>query len=146
MFDSPLDITALALTAAAMVATSSSGGAQETPTDVRAGLSAPSRTGYVLANGVNYYYEIRGRGEPLLLLHGGLGSTGMFGPVLPLLAKERTVIGVDLQGHGRTALGDRPISLIAMADDMATLLGQLGYPRVDVFGYSVGGGVALRLK
>src|SRR5687768_10792468 len=107
--------------------------------------STPTKKGYVQANGVNYYYELHGRGEPLLLLHGGLGSIDMFGPVLPMLAKERQVIGVDLHGHGRTALGDRPISLVDMGDDMATVLKQLGYGQVDVMGYSMGGGVAFRL-
>ena len=67
----------------------------------------PKKSGRVEANGVNYYYEIHGQGEPLLLLHGGLGSIDMFGPVLPALAQERQVIAVDLHGHGRTALGDR---------------------------------------
>jgi pimeloyl-ACP methyl ester carboxylesterase len=98
----------------------------------------------VPANGVNYYYEIHGPGEPLLLLHGGLGSIDMFEPGLPVLAKTRQVIAVDLHGHGRTTLGDRPISLPDMGDDMAVLVKQLGYDSVDVFGYSLGGGVALR--
>ena len=86
----------------------------------------PARTGYVPANGVNYYFE-------------------MFGPILPKLAQGRQVIAVDLQGHGRTALGDRPITLPAMADDIAAVVKQLGQDTVDVFGYSLGGGVALRL-
>src|SRR5687767_15831443 len=82
-----------------------------------AGAAAPAkstatRSGYVEANGVNYYYELHGKGEPLLLLHGGLGSIDMFGPLLPLLAEGRQVIAVDLHGHGRTPLGERPISLI----------------------------------
>ena len=47
------------------------------------------RSGYIDANGVDYYYEIRGSGEPLLLLHGGLGSTGMFEPIMPQLAEHR---------------------------------------------------------
>src|SRR2546426_1038312 len=91
-------------------------------------------SGYVNANGVNYYYEVHGEGEPLLLLHGGLGSIDMFGPVLPTLASSRQVIAVDLHGHGRTALGDRSISLIGMGDDMAVILGELGYEQVDVLG------------
>ena len=101
--------------------------------------------GYVVANGVKYYYEIHGKGEPLLLLHGGLGSIQMFEPDLNTLAKNRTVIAVELHGHGRTALGERPIRYIDMGDDMAIILKQLKYDQVDVMGYSMGGGVALRL-
>jgi pimeloyl-ACP methyl ester carboxylesterase len=104
-----------------------------------------AKSGYVEANGVNYFYQIYGAGEPLLLLHGGLGSTDMFAPILPILAEGRQVIGVDLQGHGRSALGDRPISLIDMGDDMAAILTALGYDKVDALGYSMGAGVAFRL-
>ncbi|HEX6133526.1 MAG TPA: alpha/beta fold hydrolase, partial [Longimicrobiales bacterium] len=98
---------------------------------------APVRSGHIEANGVSYYYEIHGRGEPLLLLHGGLGSIDMFGPVLPMLTENRQVIGIDLHGHGRTALGDRPIRLEDMGDDMAVVLKELGYDQVDVLGYSL---------
>src|SRR5688572_14642703 len=103
---------------------------------------APGKTGYVKANGVNYYYEIHGKGEPVLLLHGGLGNGNMFAPGIPELSESRTVIAVDLYGHGRTALTDRAISLIDIGDDMAPLIQQLGYSRVDAMGYSFGGGVA----
>ena len=103
-------------------------------------------TGHVMANGVNYYYEIHGEGEPVLLLHGGLGSIDMFRDlVLPALAKERQVIAVDLHGHGRTTLGDRPINLIDIGNDLSVLLKQLKYGAVDVVGYSFGGGAAFRL-
>jgi len=85
----------------------------------------PSR-GHVAVNGLSYYYEIHGTGEPLLLLHGGLGHSGMFGPVLPLLAAKRLVIAVDLHGHGRTALGARDINPIDMGDDMAEIIQRLG--------------------
>jgi len=107
--------------------------------------AAPARSDHVAANGVNYYYDIHGKGEPLLLLHGGLGSIDLFEPGLPALAKSRRVIAVDLHGHGRTELGERPISLVDMGDDMALILGQLGVGQVDVLGYSLGGGVAFRL-
>ncbi|HLF33959.1 MAG TPA: alpha/beta hydrolase [Cyclobacteriaceae bacterium] len=102
------------------------------------------RSGYVEANGVNYYYEVRGEGEPLLLLHGGLGHIGMFEPLLPRLSVGRQIIAVDLYGHGRTVLGNRPVSLIDMGDDMAVILKHLGYNQVDVLGYSMGGGVGFR--
>ena len=108
-------------------------------------LAAPAKSGRLEVNGVDYYYEIHGKGEPLLLLHGGLGSIDMFGPVLPALAKTRKVIAVDLHGHGRTALGDRPWTLQAMGDDMAAIVKKLGHEQVDVLGYSMGGGVAFRM-
>jgi len=107
--------------------------------------SAPARTGRVMSNGVNYYYEIHGQGEPLLLLHGGLGSIDMFAPILPELAKKRQVIAVDLHGHGRTALGDRPINLVDIGNDLSVILNQLGYRTVDVLGYSFGAGAGFRL-
>ncbi len=116
-----------------------------TTTPTTTTTAAPTKSGHVTANGLHYYYEVRGTGEPLLLLHGGLGSIEMFGPVLTKLAATRQVIGVDLQGHGRTELGDRKMSLVDMGDDMAVILGQLGYEQVDVMGYSLGAGVAFRL-
>jgi len=110
----------------------------------QAQTSSP-KSGYVKANGLEYYYEITGKGEPLLLLHGGLGSIDMYKPVLPALAEHRQVIAVDLQGHGRTALGSRKLSLPDLGDDMAAILKELGVKNVDVLGYSFGGGVAFRL-
>jgi len=102
-------------------------------------------SGHIEANGVSYYYEIHGEGEPLLLLHGGLGTIDMFEPVLPALAEGRQVIAVDLHGHGRTSLGDRPVSLQDMGDDMAVIIRELGHAQVDAMGYSLGGGAAFRL-
>jgi pimeloyl-ACP methyl ester carboxylesterase len=107
--------------------------------------AATKKTGHAEVNGLRYYYEIHGEGEPLLVLHGGLGSIDMFGPILPELAKGHQVIAVDLHGHGRTALGDRKISLVDIADDLAGVLDHLGVKQVDAFGYSFGGGAALRL-
>jgi pimeloyl-ACP methyl ester carboxylesterase len=109
-------------------------------------MATPAKTGRVNANGIDYYYEIHGSGEPLLLLHGGLGSIDMFRDgLLPALAKTRQVIAVDLQGHGRTTLGDRPIDLIDIGNDLGVVLDRLGFKQVDVAGYSFGGGAGLRL-
>ena len=97
---------------------------------------------YADVNGIRLYYETHGAGRPLVLLHGGLGSGEMFGPLLPALAEGHQVIAVDLQGHGRTADIDRPISVELMADDIAALIEHLGLEKPDLMGYSLGGGVA----
>src|SRR3982074_2850535 len=98
---------------------------------------------YAEGNGINLYYETHGAGRPMVLLHGGLGSGEMFGPVLPQLAERHQVVTVDLQGHGRTADIDRPIDIKLMADDIAALIDHLRLDRPDLVGYSLGGGVAL---
>jgi pimeloyl-ACP methyl ester carboxylesterase len=108
-------------------------------------MDSTGKRGRIEANGISYYYEVHGSGDTLLVLHGGLGSIDMFGPVLPMLAEGRQVIAVDLQGHGRTPLGGRGISLVDMGDDMAILLDKLGVKQADALGYSLGGGTALRL-
>jgi pimeloyl-ACP methyl ester carboxylesterase len=99
---------------------------------------------YAEVNGINLYYATHGAGRPLVLLHGGLGSGEMFGPLLPALAERFQVIAPDLQGHGRTADIDRPIDIRLMADDIAALIDHLALDRPDVVGYSLGGGVALQ--
>jgi pimeloyl-ACP methyl ester carboxylesterase len=98
---------------------------------------------YADVNGINLYFETHGTGQPLILLHGGLGSGEMFGPTLTELAQQHQVIAVDLQGHGRTADIDRPIDIRLMADDIAALIDHLKLDKPDVVGYSLGGGVAL---
>jgi pimeloyl-ACP methyl ester carboxylesterase len=117
--------------------------AQEQPA-MPIAMPKPTKSGHAAVNGLNYYYAVYGTGEPLLLLHGGLGQIEMFGPNLTKLAQSRQVIGVDLQGHGRTALGDREISLVDMGNDIAGVLKKLGYDKVDVLGYSMGAGVAFQ--
>lgn len=104
-----------------------------------------AQTGYADVNGLHVYYETYGSGDvPLVLLHGGLGSTAMFEPLIPALAQSRQVIAIDLQAHGRTADTDRPMTFEAMADDVAALITHLGFEQADVLGYSLGGGVALQ--
>ena len=105
------------------------------------------QAGHAPVNGLQMYYEIHGAGGiPLLLLHGGLFNIDLqFGPLLPGLAATRQVIATDFQGHGRTGDIDRPLTSAGLASDVVGLLGHLGIARADVFGFSVGGAVALQL-
>lgn len=104
-------------------------------------------TGYAPVNGMQMYYEVHGAGgTPLLLLHGGLFDLDQqFGALLPHLSRDRQVVATDFQGHGRTNDVDRPLTAEGLASDVVGLLGHLDLAQVDVFGFSVGGAVALRL-
>src|ERR671917_286621 len=104
-----------------------------------------NRGDYAEVNGLKMYYEIHGTGEPLVVLHGAYMTIDSMGEVVPGLARSRQIIAVELQGHGRTADVDRPLSYEQMADDTAALLRHLGIEQADVFGYSMGGGVALQV-
>jgi pimeloyl-ACP methyl ester carboxylesterase len=99
---------------------------------------------YADVNGLSLHYEEHGSGEPLILLHGGIGAGQMFAPIVPALTEGRRVITADLQGHGGTADVDRPLRPEDMADDIAALLDHLGLEQIDLMGYSLGGIVALR--
>jgi pimeloyl-ACP methyl ester carboxylesterase len=107
-------------------------------------MAVTSNGRHAQINGLNLYYETHGSGEPLILLHGGFGYTGMFGEIMGRLSDGRQVIAVDLQGHGRTADIDRPMNFDSLSDDVAGLIRHLGFEKADVMGYSFGGVVALR--
>lgn len=102
------------------------------------------QTGYAQVNNLNLYYEIHGSGDPLILLHGSFMTIEAMGEIVSQLAKTRRVIGVELQGHGHTGDIERPLRYELMADDIAALIRHLGFEQTDVFGYSLGGGVALQ--
>ena len=105
-----------------------------------------AKTGYAQVNGLKMYYEVHGSGKPLVLLHGAFNSINTaFSQLIPALSKNRQIIAVELQGHGRTNDIDRPFSFETMADDVAALLKWLKTDSADVFGYSMGGGVAQQL-
>src|SRR5262245_59954995 len=108
-------------------------------------MADPPKAGYAPVNGLNLYYEIHGTGRPLVLIHGAFMTIETLGDLVPALAKSRQVIAVELQGHGHTADVDRPLTYEQLADDLAALLRHLGIEHADVFGYSLGGGVALQL-
>jgi pimeloyl-ACP methyl ester carboxylesterase len=104
-----------------------------------------TQTGYAPVGDLRMYYEIHGSGEPLVLLHGAYMTIEMMGPLLGGLAEYRRVIAVELQGHGRTADVDRPLTYEHMADDTAGLLRHLDLASAEVVGYSMGAAAGLQL-
>jgi pimeloyl-ACP methyl ester carboxylesterase len=109
------------------------------------GATMTNDAGYAPVNGLEMYYEIHGVGAPLVVFPGAYMSVELMGDLVPALAESRQVIGVEFQGHGHTADIDRPFSYEQFADDTAALLGHVGIEQADVYGYSLGGGVALQL-
>jgi pimeloyl-ACP methyl ester carboxylesterase len=106
----------------------------------------PTTTGYADVNGLHLYHEVYGVGTPLVLLHGGMLTIDLsFGELIPDLAERHQVVGVDAQGHGRTADIDREITPAALAGDVVALLDHLGIDRADVLGHSMGAATALEL-
>src|SRR5580658_5589716 len=98
---------------------------------------------YAPVNGLQLYYEVRGSGRPLVLLHGGLMTIDLnFGPLLEPLAASRQVIAVELQGHGHTADTDRLMTIEALAGDDLALLNHLAIAEADLYGFSRGSTVA----
>src|SRR4051794_5696358 len=115
-------------------------------TTTASGKPVPAESGYVDVNGLHMYYESYGAGDPLVLLHGGMLTIDLnFGGLIPTLAAGRRVIGVEMQGHGRTADLDREITPAALASDVVGVLDHLGIDRADVLGHSMGAAVAMEL-
>jgi pimeloyl-ACP methyl ester carboxylesterase len=106
----------------------------------------PSSAGHAEApDGLRVYYEIHGRGEPIVVLAGGLMDISSMAQTIGPLSRERQVIGIDLEGHGRTALRATPMSHERNGDDVAAVLRHLKIARADVAGYSHGGDAAIRM-
>jgi len=109
-------------------------------------VAEPAESGYVDVDGLHMYYETYGGGSPLVLLHGGMLTIDLnFATLIPTLAARHRVIGVEMQGHGRTADIDREITPAALASDVIALLDHLSVERAHIFGHSMGGAVALEL-
>lgn len=108
--------------------------------------TAPAQAKYANVNGMKMYYEIHGKGFPLVLIHGGGSTIGTtFGRILPTLAKTHQVIAVEMQAHGHTADRNQPLSFEQDADDIAELLKQLHIQRADIFGFSNGASTTLEM-
>ncbi len=105
------------------------------------------KSGYSDVNGLKMYYETYGnKGDYLVLIHGG-GSTikTTFGKILPILAEDNKVIAVELQNHGHSGFRDIPQTFEQDADDVATLLKNIGVNKASFFGFSNGGNTAMQI-
>jgi pimeloyl-ACP methyl ester carboxylesterase len=110
------------------------------------GFASAAQAETAKINGLDMYYEVHGEGEPLVLLHGAyMNIDNNWGALIPTLSQDHKVIAVELQGHGRTSDRDTPITYEGMAADVAALLDQLGIEKAALFGYSMGGALAIRL-
>jgi pimeloyl-ACP methyl ester carboxylesterase len=109
-------------------------------------LPQPRSTGYAeAAEGLRVYYEIYGEGEPIVVMAGGLMDISTMAQTIAPLSRQRQVIGIDLEGHGRTALRETPMTHERNGDDVAAVLRHLNIAQADVAGYSHGGDAAIRM-
>jgi pimeloyl-ACP methyl ester carboxylesterase len=108
--------------------------------------NTPTQQGkFIKANGLTIYYEDYGSGEPLVLLHGGLGSSTSMRPLVPALAKYFRVITPDTRGHGKTDNPSGKFSYRLLAEDLAEFMQRLGIHQPFICGWSDGGQTALEL-
>ncbi len=110
---------------------------------VLAAPEAVEKSGYASVNGVKLYYQERGTGAPVVLLHGGINTLETtFANLMPELARKYRVVAIEQVGHGHSPDTEAPRTFGEMADDTAALLGHLGIARADLIGWSDGGIIA----
>lgn len=106
----------------------------------------PSNSGHAPVNGIKVYYEVYGKGEPIILLHGAFMTIDTnWGQLIPELSKTRKVIAIELQGHGRTQFSERKLNYSTLAKDVEEVMNYLKVDSAAVAGYSFGGYVAYQL-
>jgi pimeloyl-ACP methyl ester carboxylesterase len=108
-------------------------------------LPAAASDGTVEIEGAQIYYARYGKGDPVVLLHGGLGSSAHWGFQLPALVDRFEVITIDSRGQGKSTLGTAAVTYDQMALDVVAVLDKLGLKKASVVGWSDGGEVALKL-
>jgi pimeloyl-ACP methyl ester carboxylesterase len=138
-------LTTLALLLAIGCATTPHRAAAPAASAAPSASETPAVGSRVTVNGMQLYYEVSGRGDPVIVLHGAYMNIPSMGAIIPKLAKAHTVYALELQGHGRTTDIDRPITYPNLADDVAAFMDAVGLQKADVFGYSMGSIVGLQL-
>lgn len=98
-------------------------------------------------NGVDIYYEVygEGKGDPVILLHGGLSNGDHWVNIIPALAENHEVVVMDSRGHGRSSFDETPISYKVMASDVLGLMDHLKIDKASIVGWSDGGIIGLEI-
>ncbi|NBA88310.1 alpha/beta fold hydrolase [Emticicia sp. CRIBPO] len=103
----------------------------------------PAESGYAPVNGIKVYYEVYGKGMPIVLLHGAFYNIDMnWAELIPELSKTRKVIAIEFQGHGRSPYSDRKLDIVSLASDVEGVMNYLKVDSADVAEYSMGGSIA----
>ncbi len=98
-----------------------------------------AESGYAPVNGIKMYYAVYGKGDPILLIHGGLANSDYWANQVIALSKSHKVIVADSRGHGRSTRAAEPIGYDLMASDYLALLDYLKIPKTALVGWSDGG-------
>ncbi len=98
---------------------------------------------YLPVKGLQVYYVMKGKGEPVLLLHGGLGTVEDFAPQIPVLAEHFQIFAFERSGHGHTADTAEPFGYDVMAKQTVAFIEALGLGATNLVGWSDGAIVAL---
>ncbi|RWA74881.1 alpha/beta hydrolase [Mesorhizobium sp.] len=104
-----------------------------------AAMPKADESGYAPVNGIQMYYAVFGKGDPLLLIHGGLGHADIWASQVATMSKTHKVIVADSRGHGRSTRTDEPYGYDLMASDYLALLDYLKIDKTALVGWSDGG-------
>ena len=89
------------------------------------------------------YYKEKGKGKPLILLHGNGEDSSYFESQMDYFSQTRRVIAVDTRGHGRSPRGPAPFTIRQFAEDLREFVEEMGIERADLLGFSDGGNIAI---
>jgi pimeloyl-ACP methyl ester carboxylesterase len=105
----------------------------------------PAAGHYVKSADAKIYYEVYGKGQSIVLLHGGLfGSTIEMSDFIDSLSKNFQVIAISTRGHGKSEIGTMPLTLEQRANDVLTVINQVTKEKVILLGFSDGGYTAYK--